>query len=74
MGGFTVSVACTRYPAYSASPNYYEEGSQRVAIYVVTATASLGTAGTADYVERQIESRIEQCKNPYASSPAYACN
>jgi len=74
MGAFSVSIACTRYPAYTASPNYYEEGSQRVAIYVFTSTASLGTAGNADYVERQIESRVEACKNPYGSAPAYACN
>jgi MSHA biogenesis protein MshP len=73
MGGFTVSVSCTRYPAFAASPNYYEEGSQRVVIYVFTATASLGTPGAADTVERQLESRVEACRNPYATAPAYAC-
>jgi len=73
MGGFTVSVSCTRYPAFGASPNYYEEGSQRVAIFVFTATATLGTPGAADYVERQLETRIEVCKNPYGTGPNYAC-
>jgi len=73
-GGFTLTVSCTRYPAYTATPPYYEEGSQRVAIYVFTATAALGTPGTAGYVERQIEARVEQCKNPYGTAGAYACS
>ncbi len=69
-GGFSVSVRCVRTPAY---PNYYEEGSQRVAIYDFTATASMGTAGSAEYAERQLEARVEQCKDPYGTSPAYTC-
>jgi len=55
------------------SPNYYEETSRRVAVYDVTATATQGTAGAADYVERQIQVRIEHCKDPNAASPAYVC-
>jgi MSHA biogenesis protein MshP len=73
-GGYALSVTCTRYPAYTASPNFYEEGSNRVAIYVFTATAILGSAGSAEYVERQVETRVEQCKNPFGTSPAYVCN
>jgi MSHA biogenesis protein MshP len=73
LGQFTLSVSCTRYPLNTATPNYYEEGSQRTVIYEVTATASQGTAGTAEYVERQIQVRIEHCKDPGASAPAYAC-
>jgi MSHA biogenesis protein MshP len=72
--GLSVSVTCTRYPASTASPNYYEEGSQRVVIYVLTATASQGTPGSASYIERQIEARVEQCKNPFGTAPAYACS
>jgi MSHA biogenesis protein MshP len=70
---FSLTVTCTRYPANSATPNYYEEGSLRTVVYDVTATASQGTAGAADYVERQIQVRIEQCKNPTGASPAYSC-
>lgn len=70
---FSLTVTCTRYPANAALPNYYEEASRRVAVYDVTATASQGSPGAADYVERQIQVRIEQCKNPNATGPLYAC-
>lgn len=71
--GFTVQVSCTRYPDFGATPNFSEEGTQRLAQYLVTATASSGTPGSLDYVERQLEARIEVCKDPSASSPAFAC-
>ena len=70
---FSLSVTCARYPANTASPNYYEEATRRIVVYDVTATATQGTPGAADYVERQIQVRIEQCKNPNAASPGYAC-
>jgi len=70
---FSLTVTCTRYPINTASPNYYEEASLRTVVYDVTSTATQGTAGAADYVERQIQVRIEQCKNPNGSSPAYSC-
>ena len=70
---FTLQVTCVRYPASGATPNYYEEGSNRVVVYDVVSTAAAGTAGSADYVERQIQTRIEQCKNPNSASPAYVC-
>ena len=73
LGQFSLSVTCTRYPANNASPNYYEEGSLRTVVYDVTATATQGTPGAAEYVERQLQVRIEQCKNPTGSSPAYSC-
>lgn len=73
LGQFALTVTCTRYPLNTASPNYYEEGSLRTVIYDVTSTATQGTPGTAEYVERQIQVRIEQCKNPGGSAPAYAC-
>jgi hypothetical protein len=72
--GFGVTVTCTRFPAFGASPNYHEEGVQRVAQYFVTATARNGTPGALDYVERQLEARIEVCKDPSAAGPAYACS
>ena len=73
LGQFSLTVSCTRYPGNSASPNYYEEASLRVAVYDVTSTATQGTPGAADYVERQIQVRIEQCKDPNASAPGYVC-
>jgi len=70
---FSLTVTCTRYPDNAASPNYYEEGSLRTVVYDVTSTATEGTPGAADYIERQLQVRIEQCKNPSGSSPGYSC-
>jgi MSHA biogenesis protein MshP len=73
MGGFTVQVTCTRYPSSSATPSYHEEGNKRSAFYVVVSTATLGTVGTVDYVERRLESRVEACKDSAGTAPTYAC-
>lgn len=73
MGSFNVQVTCTRYPAYAASPNFHEEGGKRSAFYVVISTATLGTVGSVDYVERRLESRVEECKDAASSAPTYAC-
>jgi MSHA biogenesis protein MshP len=73
MGGFTVQVTCTRYPSSSAIPSYHEEGNRRSAYYVVVSTATLGTAGSVDYVERKLEARVEACKDSAGAAPAYAC-
>ena len=73
MGSFTVQVTCTRYPLFSASPNFHEEGGKRSAFYIVISTASLGTAGSVDYVERRLESRVEECKDAAGVAPTYAC-
>ena len=70
---FSLTVTCTRYPDNTAAPNYYEEVSRRVVVYDVTSTATQGIPGAADYVERQIQVRIEQCKNPNGTAPLYAC-
>ena len=73
MGGFTVQVTCTRYPAFSASPNFHEEGGKRSVYYVVISTATFGAVGSVDYVERRLESRVEECKDAAGSAPTYAC-
>jgi len=73
MGSFSVQVTCTRYPATSATPSYHEEGNKRSAFYVVLSTATLGTAGSVDYVERRLETRIEACKDSAGAAPTYAC-
>jgi MSHA biogenesis protein MshP len=72
--GFAVQVSCTRFPALGATPNFNEEGTQRLAQYLVTATASSGTPGSLDYVERQLEARIEVCKDPSSAGPGYICH
>jgi MSHA biogenesis protein MshP len=73
MGPFTVQVTCARYPSFGASPNFHEEGGKRSAYYVVVSTASSGTVGSVDYVERRLEARIEKCKDAAAAGPTYAC-
>jgi MSHA biogenesis protein MshP len=73
LAAFTVQLTCTRYPDVGATPNFHEEGDKRVVLYVVVATASQGTPGSVDYVERRIEARIEKCKDPAAAGPTHAC-
>jgi MSHA biogenesis protein MshP len=73
MGTFSVQVSCTRYPTFTATPNFYEEGDKRSAYYVIVSIATLGTPGTVDYVERKLESRVEKCKDPAGTAPNYAC-
>jgi MSHA biogenesis protein MshP len=73
LGRFTVSITCQRYPDAVASPNFHEEGSKRLSVYVVTSTASLGAVGASDYVERRLEARIEKCKDADAPGPVHAC-
>jgi MSHA biogenesis protein MshP len=73
MGSFAVQVSCTRYPTFTATPNFYEEGDKRSAYYVIVSIATLGTPGMVDYVERKLESRVEKCKDPAGTAPTYAC-
>ena len=47
LSGFTVVVTCRYFPEV--------DGTANVAVYQVTSTASFGTPGTVDYVERQIQ-------------------
>lgn len=72
-GGFAVSVTCQRYPASTDTPSYHEDGRLHVVNYLVTATATLGTPGAADAVERKLEARIEKCKDPDGTAPLYSC-
>lgn len=47
LSGFSVNVACTSYPAYN-------EAGTAINMYLLSSTASQGTAGAPDYVERQM--------------------
>jgi len=70
---FTVVLTCIRTPAFGAQPNFHEDGDRRLAVYTVSATASFGAPGSADYVERRLEARIEKCKDAAAPAPRHAC-
>jgi MSHA biogenesis protein MshP len=72
-GDFQVSVICQRFPATGTVPDYHEEGRRRVAVFVITATATSGVPGASDYIERQLEARVEKCKDPDAAGPEFAC-
>jgi MSHA biogenesis protein MshP len=49
--GFTVTVTCSR-----TGP--FDEAGTNVYVYQITSTASTGTAGAADYAERQLQAVI----------------
>jgi MSHA biogenesis protein MshP len=66
--GFSVNVSCAR------SADYFEQGTDHtIAIYDIMATASFGTASTANYIERQIQVTLSKCLGTDAT-PNYQCN
>lgn len=73
LAAFSLQLSCERYPATASVPSFHEEGDKRSVYFVVTATASSGSAGDAEYVERRLEARIEVCKDPAATAPTYSC-
>lgn len=67
INGFSVTVSCTRYA------DVYEQGTDHtIAIYDVTATASFGASGTANYIERQVQVTLSKCLGTDAI-PNYQC-
>lgn len=50
--GFTLTVACTR--------TNYTDGTNPVVLFRFQAQASLGTAGSANYVERSVSASVER--------------
>lgn len=65
--GFTVSVSCTRYA------DVYEQGTDHtIAMYDVTATASVGISGAVNYIERQVQVTLSKCLGTDAI-PNYQC-
>jgi MSHA biogenesis protein MshP len=70
--GFNITLTCTRYP--SATDYYTESGTVRaIAVYDITATASMGTPGSFDRIERQINIRVSKCRSTEGTAPSYAC-
>jgi MSHA biogenesis protein MshP len=53
LAGFTVTVTCTPSPS-----NPFDEAGTAVNMFQLTSTATQGTAGTPDYVERQMSVTI----------------
>jgi MSHA biogenesis protein MshP len=65
--GFTVTVSCTR------NADYFEQGTDHtIAMYQVIATASFGTVGSTNYIERQISVTLSKCRGVDAVTP-YQC-
>ncbi len=64
---FTVVVSCTR------SADYFEQGSDHtIAMYDIVATASFGTSGALNYIERQVQLTLSKCLGTDAV-PNYQC-
>ncbi len=65
---FVVSVTCTRFA------NYFEQGTDHtIAMYDIRATASFGTVGTNNYIQRQIKLTVSKCLGT-DEMPNYQCN
>lgn len=69
--GFTVTVVCTPYPAVAAVPSYYEEGSRRLRIFEVSATATAAAPGSG--ISRQLTAVVEKCRDTASTSAPYDC-
>lgn len=69
LDAFSVSVECARTPASGE----VDEGGLKLASYQITATASSGAEGSADRVERRVETRLTVCKNPGGLGPRFEC-
>lgn len=69
LDAFTVAVDCTRTPATGE----IDEGGLKLATYQITATASAGDLGSAERVERRVETRLTVCKNPGGLGPRFEC-
>jgi len=66
--GFSVSITC------SAFGNYFEQATDHtIAVYQLTATASMGTAGTINYIERQLQLQLSKCRGTDSVTP-YQCS
>lgn len=65
---FSVSITCNAYG------NYNEQGTDHtIAVYQLISTATFGTAGSLNYIERQLQVLVNKCRGTDASVP-YECN
>jgi MSHA biogenesis protein MshP len=64
---FSVSISCSR-------TDYNEQGlDHTIAMYDITSTASSGTAGALNYIERQIQLTLSKCLGT-DETPNYQCS
>ena len=63
--GFTVIVSCV--------PNDYTEGDRSIRVYRLTATASKGTLGMPNFIERQVAVTASKCRSKSGTAPTYEC-
>jgi MSHA biogenesis protein MshP len=56
LAGFAVAVQCTAFPGGGAT---YAENGATSQVFQITSTASIGNAGSADRVERQLTVTVE---------------
>lgn len=59
--GFSVSVTCV-------SSTHAENGNN-ISVYKFSSAATSGTAGTIDYVQRQVDVTVAKCMDPSAAAP-----
>ncbi|MGV8893977.1 MAG: hypothetical protein ACOH2K_13745 [Burkholderiaceae bacterium] len=64
LAGFVATVGCIE-----AVGSPFTEGANLIRVYQITSTASLGTAGSAYYVERRISASISTCRNQATAMP-----
>jgi MSHA biogenesis protein MshP len=69
LSGYSVTVSCS-----GGGASAYTEGNHLVAVYRFSAKATLGSSGTAGYIERDLQSVVILCKDPTALGPAYKCH
>jgi MSHA biogenesis protein MshP len=83
ISGFTINLTCTRYPTgavTAAGPPVYQEGGgpvKSISVYQLTSTASKGTPGSIDYVERQIRVTVSKCRTTETDpiiAPNHSCS
>ena len=65
---FVVSVRCAR------SADFFEQGTDHtIAMYDISSTASFGTVGTINFIQRQIQLTVSKCLGT-DETPNYQCN
>lgn len=59
LDGFSIARSC-----YGTYVPYYEQGNDHeIGVYTVKSTASFGTSGDINYVERQFEFNLSKCRD-----------
>ena len=67
LSAFSTTVSCSTPTAQTTEANRILQA------YAIVAVARFGTAGSPNYVERQITATVSRCKDPSGTAPRYAC-